>query len=74
MKMSEINEDALTVAHQAVEDVLIHFRDERISVLGHGNGFVVLERDGKPSSMIRLGTRDGLKIAIRAYLEAVENV
>jgi hypothetical protein len=65
-----IDEDALTAAHLAVEDVLIDFRDRRIGVLGRANGFIVNERDGSRSDIMRLGTRDGLRIAITAYLEA----
>lgn len=68
---TELNEDALTAAHLAVEDMLIELRDARIGVLGKGNGFVVCEKDGTPSSIMRLGTREGLRIAIQAYLEAV---
>lgn len=65
-----VNEEALTTAHLAVEDVLIDFRDRRISVMGPANGFVVREADGTESSIMRLGTRQGLKIAIEAYLRA----
>jgi len=65
-----IDENALTAAHLAVEDVLVDFRDARISVLGPANGFVIRERDGEPSDVMRLGTRDGLRIAIEAYLKA----
>jgi hypothetical protein len=68
-----IDEDALAVAHKAVEDALVEFRDRRISVLNRGNGFVVRERDGQPSDIMRLGTRDGLRIGIAAYLEALES-
>jgi hypothetical protein len=68
----ELDEDALTEAHVAVEDVLIDFRDSRISVHGRANGFVVREKDGSASPHMRLGTRDGLRIAIKAYLKAVE--
>ena len=67
----EINEEALTAAHLAVEDVLIDFRDSRMGVLGYANGFVVNERDGEPSPVMRLGTRDGLRIGIKAYLAAI---
>jgi hypothetical protein len=67
-----LDDTALTAAHKAVEDVLIEFRDERISVLNRGNGFVVCEKDGRESPIIRLGTREGLAIGISAYLEALE--
>jgi hypothetical protein len=63
-----VDEVALTAAHLAVEDVLIEHRDARIGVLGPRNGFIVNERDGSPSPIMRLGTRDGLRIAIEAYL------
>jgi hypothetical protein len=65
-----LDEGALTWAHVAVEDVLIELRDARIGIIGPANGFVVNERDGSPSPIMRLGTRDGLRIAIQAYLQA----
>jgi hypothetical protein len=68
---SEVDERALTAAHKAVEDVLIEFRGARIGVLGPANGFVVREYDGTDSPIMRLGTRDGLRIGIKAYLEAL---
>lgn len=71
MELNEIDESALTAAHKAIEDVLIDFRDRRIGMLSPANGFVVREHDGTDSSIIRLGTRDGLRIGIRAYLDAV---
>lgn len=70
MTTPEVDEEALTTAHLAVEDVLIELRDGCISVLGPANGFVVRDRDGTPSPIMRLGTRDGLRIAIKAYLAA----
>jgi hypothetical protein len=69
--MSELDEVALTAAHLAVEDALVDFRDNRISTLGPRNGFVIYERDGQLSGVMRLGTRDGLRIAITAYLAAL---
>ena len=68
----ELDQEALTVAHLAVEDVLIDFRDSRIGVLGRANGFVINEPDGTPSPIMRLSTRDGLEIAIKAYLQALQ--
>lgn len=67
-----INEEALTAAHLAVENMLIDLRDSRIGVLGRANGFVVNEADGTLSNIMRLGTRDGLRIAITAYLDTLE--
>lgn len=54
-----LDEDALTAAHKAVEDVLVEFRDRRISVLHHGDGRLI--GNG-------LTTREGLRIGIKAYL------
>lgn len=71
MADSSIDEAALTAAHLAVEDALVEFRNERISVLGPANGFVIREKDGQPSGVMRLGTRDGLRIGIKAYLDAL---
>jgi hypothetical protein len=70
---TNIDEAALTAAHLAVEDVLIDMRDSRMGVLGRANGFIVNEKDGTPSSIMRLGTRDGLRIGIEAYLNALVN-
>jgi hypothetical protein len=67
----ELDPAALTKAHKAVEDVLIEFRDSGLSVLGPANGFVVRDRNGTPSPIMRLGTRDGLEIGIKAYLAAM---
>lgn len=71
--MSEVNEWALTKAHLAVEDVLIEMRDSRLSIVGPANGFVVREANGEASGVMRLGTRDGLRIAIEAYLAAIDS-
>jgi len=73
MSAAEIDEHALTMAHKAIEDVLIECRDGRLSVMGPANGFVVKERDGLPSGIMRLGTRDGLRIAVKAYLAAASS-
>ena len=62
---TELDDTALTKAHLAVEDMLIELRDSRIGTLGHANGFVVNEYDGTPSNIMRMGTRDGLRIGIR---------
>jgi hypothetical protein len=69
--MTELNEDALTAAHLAVENELVDLRDRRMWIGTYRNGFVINERDGEPSSIMRMGTRDGLRIAIKAYLENV---
>jgi hypothetical protein len=70
--MTRINEEALEAARLAVEDALIELRDARIGILNGGNGFVVREYDGKESSIMRMSTRDGLRIGIKAYLAALD--
>ena len=42
---------------KSIEDALIEWRDARLSVLPAANGLVVCERDGTPSSIIRMTTR-----------------
>ena len=75
MKLSEIAEDSelLEIGRKAIEDVLIEYRDHRISVLGCGNGFVVREKDGGDSSIIRLATWEGLRIGVKAIAEKLES-
>lgn len=67
---ADLDPDALTAAHVAVEDVLVEMRDARMSVIGRANGLVIRERDGELSGVMRLGTRDALSIGIKAYLAA----
>lgn len=66
-----LDQEALTAAHCAVETELVELRDSRISVFGPANGFVVSERDGSNSGILRLGTREGLAVGIAAYLECL---
>jgi hypothetical protein len=68
----DLNPAALEAARIAVEDTLVELRDSRISILTGGNGFVIREPDGRESSIMRLSTRDGLRIGIAAYLAAVK--
>jgi hypothetical protein len=68
----EIDENALTAAHLAVEDELADRRDRGMGVPGPRNGFVICDEDGAYSSVMRMGTRHGLRIAIEAYLKAVQ--
>lgn len=68
----ELHEKALEVARKAIEDILVDFRDGRLSAINCGNGFVCREKDGKPSDIIRLSTKQGLSIAINEYLKVIE--
>lgn len=61
------SDDALLeIGRKAIEDVLIDWRDSRMSVLGRGNGLVVCEKDGKQSNVIRMGPEDALRVGLRA--------
>lgn len=53
----------------AVEDVLIEFRDMRLSVPLRNNGLVCKERNGDPSSVIRLPIEEALRIGMKAIME-----
>jgi hypothetical protein len=66
INLGDLLSNDLTRMHLAVEDVLVDLRDERIGVINRANGFVIKERDGSPSGIMRLGTRDGLRIALAA--------
>lgn len=66
------SDELMRAAHIAVEDLLIQMRDDRMSMPNRANGFVVRENDGSPSHVIRLGTRDGIAIAIRAIADRME--
>lgn len=67
-----VDEEALTAAHLVVEDELIELRDMGLMVPLHANGFVINNEDGTPSGVMRMSTRTGLRIAIKAYLKAVQ--
>ncbi len=67
--LSELTDADLEVGRKAVEDVLIEWRDSRLSVL-RNNGLVVKEADGKDSSIIRMGTEDAVRIAAKAIIES----
>lgn len=67
----EVDPAALTAAHVAVENELVALRDDFLSVIGPANGFTIRTRDGQVDGIMRLGTRAGLEIAIKAYLEAL---
>lgn len=71
MTIEEIleNDELLEIARQAVENVLIDFRDSRISQPLRGNGLVVRERDGKESSIIRFGPEEAIRIGLQAIVD-----
>lgn len=62
----------LSAAHKAIEDVLVEWRDERISTPFCGNGLVIREQDGRSSSIIRMSTREALTIGLKAIADHLE--
>lgn len=61
-----LTDEMLEVGRKAIEDILIEFRDSRISLPFRNNGLVVKEYDGKDSSIIRLGPEDAIRIGVEA--------
>jgi hypothetical protein len=66
-------EQALELARQTIEVELLDRRNSRMGHLTGGNGFVIREPDGGDSSVIRLRTAEGLKIAFEVYQEVMHN-
>ena len=64
------DDELIEVGRRAIEDVLVDFRDSRLSVLRCGNGLVIREKDGDDSSTIRLTVEQALRIGIDAMNKA----
>jgi hypothetical protein len=62
-----VSDDVLTLLHLAVENKLVDFRDSGMWVEGPRNGFVIKTREGYDSDVMRLGTRDGLRVALQSF-------
>jgi hypothetical protein len=63
------NDQLLETARRAIENVLIEWRDSRLSVLGRRNGLVVYEKDGRESPTIRMGSETAVRIGLRAIAD-----
>ncbi len=61
----------LEIGRKAIEDVLIDWRDSRLSELMRGNGLVIREKDGTDSPIIRMGPEIALRIGMRAIADAL---
>jgi hypothetical protein len=74
MKLEELaeNDELLEIGRKAVEDVLVDMRDSRLSIMGRNNGLIIRERDGSDSRIIRLGTEQALRIALKAIAAELE--
>lgn len=73
--LAEVAQDEilLEVARKAIEDLLIEMRDDRVSML-RNNGLVCKEKDGSPSSIIRMGPEDAVRIGLKAIAEHLKAV
>ena len=73
MTLPEIYKDAelLEIGRLAIEDMLVEWRDDRLSVM-RNNGLVIKERDGENSSIIRMGPEDALRIGLEAIHKHLE--
>lgn len=74
--LSEITDADIEAARRHLEDVLIDFRDRRISIAPGGpagHGLVVRERHGANSHIIRLRTAEAIQIAVKTMLEATSD-
>ena len=71
--MSDIDlGDAQVAGFMAVEDLLIDFRDSRLSIFPYANGVVVNEKDGSPSPVVRMRTRHATDLAIETAAPLIE--
>lgn len=68
--------DLMVAAHLAVEDHLVELRDSCMFIGGPdslpANGFVIREKDGSPSEIIRLGTKPGIRMALKAIADKIQ--
>lgn len=59
------------VARRAIEDELVLWRDGRMFDIGRNNGFVIKEKDGSNSNIIRFGPEYGVKVALAAIAQHI---
>jgi hypothetical protein len=68
LELHQIADDAnlLNVAHKAIEDVLVEWRDLRLSTPLAANGLVIKEKDGTPSNQIRMTPEEAMRVGLNA--------
>ena len=73
MTIKEIadNDELLEIGRLAIEDALIEMRDSRMFTI-RNNGFVIKEKNGEESSIIRFGPEHGLRVGLLAIAEHLE--
>ena len=70
-QMADDPELLWNVARRAIEDELVNWRDSRMFV-PRNNGFVIREKDGSASEVIRFGPETGVRIALLALADHME--
>ena len=65
-EVMEPSNELLEIGRKAIEDELVEWRDNRLSMFTRGNGLVIREKDGTESSMIRFGPETALRIGLKA--------
>lgn len=66
------NNDLIRAAHLAIENEACDMRDRGIGILGRANGITVLYKDGSPSPVIRIGTADAVRLALKAIAQQMD--
>jgi len=72
IKKIEDSNELLELGRKAIEDVLVEWRDNRMSQFNRGNGLVIREKDGKDSHIIRFGPETALRIGLKAIRQALK--
>lgn len=64
--------DKLFAVHLKIEDLLIEMRDGGLQLGIHANGLAVKDQDGQMNGIIRIGTREAIKIVLESMADLVE--
>ncbi len=69
---AEPSDELLEIGRKAIENVLIKWRDGRLSEFTRSNGLVIREKGGGDSSIIRFGPETALRIGMEAMGRALK--
>lgn len=64
-----MNDEWIADIFEEVQEILVTNRDARISIVGRRNGLVIGEKNGENSNIIRMGTPEVIRYAIKRYKE-----
>lgn len=71
-RLADDQELLWNIARKAIEDELVQWRDDGLSMLGRNNGLTIKYADGTPSAIIRFGPEVGVRIALNALADHIE--